>query len=235
MFIAKNISKSINNKKILDNISLELKQGEITILFGSSGCGKTTLCRNLTLLDHPDSGEIEIDTKRYTFPTNQQKDLTIPDKVNMVFQQLFLWPHLTNEANIKLAIAKFTKEEEKRFNCLVKLLNIGNILAQYPNESSVGQNQRVAIARVLILEPKFIFLDEITSALDIVQINNIVKLLKQLKKEGIGMLVISHDMYFIEQIADNIIFMDNGKIIEKGSKGILQNPASILLQEFLCH
>jgi len=233
MFIAKNISKSINNNQILDDISLELKQGEITILFGSSGCGKTTLCRNLTLLDHPDVGSIEIDNKQYLFP-NSQKDLYIPNKVNMVFQQLFLWPHLTNEANIKLAVKKFTKEKKEKFDYLIKLLNIENILGQYPNESSVGQKQRVAIARTLAMKPKFIFLDEITSALDIVQTKNIVKLLKQLKKEGIGMLIITHDLHFIKQVADNIIFMDNGKIVESRSKEIFQNPKSELLKEFLC-
>jgi len=232
MFIANNISKQINNKIILDNISLELKKGEITILFGSSGCGKTSLCRSLALLDYPDSGNINIDNKQYMFPSNQ-KNLHLPDKVNMVFQQLFLWPHLTNEENIKLALNKFSSHKKKLFTHLIKLLSIENILTQYPNESSVGQKQRIAIARVLILEPKFIFLDEITSALDIVQINNITKLLIQLKKENIGMLLITHDLHFIEQVADRILFMNNGKIVESGGKELLINPKTKLLKDFL--
>lgn len=232
MFKATNITKYANNKKILDDISLELNQGEITILFGPSGSGKTTLCRNLALLDQPDAGIIEIENQSFSFP-NKQKTLQVPNKVNMVFQQLFLWPHLTNEENILLALDSKTDEKKEHFNYLVKLLNIEGILQNFPNESSVGQKQRVAIARVLILEPEFIFLDEITSALDIVQTNNIIKLLNKLKGEGIGMLIITHDLHLIEKIADKVIFMDTGKIIESGKKDILKKPSNDILKDFL--
>ena len=174
MITANKIIKSYNGKRILNNISLELIRGKISVLFGPSGCGKTTLCRNLALLEYPDSGTINIDNITYTFPLKNNRKFKPHPKINLVFQQLFLWPHLTNEQNIKLSVNNFTNEKEKMFIYLTELLKIDNILKHYPNESSVGQKQRVAIARVLILEPEFIFFDEITSDLDIVQTNNIV-------------------------------------------------------------
>lgn len=232
MIEAKNIFKYSNGKKILDDVSITLNRAEITILFGSSGCGKTTLCRHLLLLDLADKGTISVDNLKYTFPL-KAKDIASSSKVNMVFQQLFLWPHLTNKENIKLAINNFDESKEKLFDYLVKLLNIKEILNQYPNESSVGQKQRIAIARVLILEPEYIFFDEMTSALDIVQTNKILKLLKELKSNGIGMLIITHNLSFIEELADKVVFMDKGKIIEVGDKNLLNNPKTSILKEFL--
>lgn len=233
MITAYKIIKSYNGKHILNEISLELNRGEITVLFGPSGCGKTTLCRNLTLLECPDSGTINIDNISYTFPLNNNLNIKPSPKVNLVFQQLFLWPHLTNEQNIKLAVNDFTKEKENSFIYLTELLKIDDILKQFPNESSVGQKQRVAIARVLILNPEFIFFDEITSALDIVQTNNIVDLLLKLKLDGIGILIVTHDIYFMEKIADNLLFMFDGKIVETGSKDILTKPKTKILGTFL--
>ena len=233
MITAKDIVKRYNGKSILNGISLELQQGEISVLFGPSGCGKTTLCRNLTLLEYPDSGSIKVDDQLYEFPTKNNFTVMPYPKINMVFQQLFLWPHLTNEENIKLAVNDFTKEKEERFKYLTDLLQINNILKQYPNESSLGQKQRVAIARVLILDPKFIFFDEMTSALDIVQTNIIVKLLVKLKKEGIGILIITHNINFMERVADNLLFMHNGKIVELGGTDIIKQPKTELLKQFL--
>jgi len=233
MITANKIIKSYNGKRILDEISIELNRGEITVLFGPSGCGKTTLCRNLTLLEYPNSGTINIGNISYTFPSNNKHKIKPYPKVNMVFQQLFLWPHLTNEQNIKLAIDDFTKEKEDKFIYLTELLKIDDILKQFPNESSLGEKQRVAIARVLILNPEFIFFDEITSALDIVQTNNISDLLLKLKSEGIGILIVTHNIYFMEKIADNLLFMYDGKIIETGNKSIIKQPKTEILKQFL--
>lgn len=233
MITVNKIIKSYNGKRILDEVSLKLNKGKITVLFGPSGCGKTTLCRNLTLLESPHSGTINIDNILYTFPSNNNDNIKPYPKINFVFQQLFLWPHLTNEQNIKLALDDFTKEKENKFIYLTELLKINDILKQFPNESSLGQKQRVAIARVLILNPEFIFFDEITSALDIVQTNNIVDLLLQLKSDGIGILIVTHNIYFMEKIADNLLFMFDGKIVESGSKNIIKQPKTEVLKQFL--
>lgn len=233
MIKANKIIKSYNGKRILDEVSLELNRGEINVLFGPSGCGKTTLCRNLTLLEYPNSGNIEIDNISYQFPSKNSFNNKPYPKINMVFQQLFLYPHLTNEQNIKLAVDNFTEEKEERFTYLTELLKIDDILKQYPNESSMGQKQRVAIARVLILNPEFIFFDEITSALDIVQANNIISLLNKLKSEGIGILIITHNINFMERVADNLLFMSDGKIIETGNTSIIKQPKTEILKQFL--
>jgi len=233
MIVADKIVKSYNGNKILNEISLELNRGEISVLFGPSGCGKTTLCRNLTMLEYPDSGTLKVDEQFYQFPSKNNFPVMPFPKVNMVFQQLFLWPHLTNEQNIKLAINDFNKEKNERFEYLTKLLKIDDILTQYPNESSLGQKQRVAIARVLILDPEFIFFDEMTSALDIVQTNNIVKILLKLKDVGMGILIITHNINFMERVADKLLFMYDGKIIETGNKNIIKKPQTEILKKFL--
>lgn len=233
MIKAKNLYKSIGNLEILKDITLELKQGEINILFGPSGSGKTTLCRNLSLLDYPDKGEIEIFGHKYLFPQNNIiKDLPYP-KVSFVYQQLFLWPHLKNKQNILLALGKEANDYKYQLEELVEFLEIKEILNQYPNESSIGQKQRVAIARALILNPEFIFFDEITSALDIVQTKNILQLIKKLRDNGIGILLVTHNLEIFKNNSDNFIFLNKGKIVERGSRAMFVNPSTLELKLFL--
>ena len=233
MIKAKNIYKSIGQNQILQDISLELNKGEINILFGPSGSGKTTLCRSLSLLDNPDKGELEIFESHYTFPNNSKKQVLPYPKIGFVYQQLFLWPHLTNKQNILLALGNKATESLNQFKELNQLLEIENVIDRYPNEISIGQKQRVAIARALILNPSFVFLDEITSALDIVQTKQIGNILLDLKEKGIGVLMITHNIEYFKNIADNFIFLSNGKIQEQGTKSIFTNPKSIELNQFL--
>lgn len=233
MIRIRNISKFYDKKEILRNIDIDLNTEEITVLFGPSGCGKTTLCRNISLLERPNKGTLEIFETIYDFNVKKAIDYPPHPKVNFVFQQLFLWPHLTNRENILLAVKNFNKKKQELFNQLVESLNIESVLSNYPNQSSLGQKQRVAIARVLILEPAYILFDEITSALDIVQTNSIIKLLNGLKNQGIGSLIITHDLYFMKKIADNLIFMNQGEIIESGSTTILKSPNTEALKTFL--
>jgi len=233
MIIAECISKSYGRKSVLNNISLELQKGKISVLFGPSGCGKTTLCRNLALLDYPDAGIIKIFDKHYSFPSKKRyKDIPYP-KINFVYQQLFLWPHLTNQENILLAVNNKTDSYEKNFEFYTKFFDITKILNQYPNESSLGQRQRIAITRALILNPDFLFLDEITSALDIVQTKKIIELTLILKNQNVGLLIVTHNLIFIEKVADNVLFMSEGTIVETGTEQILRNPKSEILKGFL--
>lgn len=234
MIRAENISKSYGKVLVLNKISLELKKSEISVLFGPSGCGKTTLCRNLALLDYPDEGEIKIFDTNYSFPARKRYNHLPYPKINFVYQQLFLWPHLTNRENILLAIENITSEYEERLSFYTNFFGINEILNNYPNQSSLGEKQRVAITRALVLNPEFIFLDEITSAQDIVQTNKIIELLLMFKeKKGIGVLVVTHNLNVISKVADTVFFMQDGKLVEKGNKEIVYTPKSIELKNFL--
>lgn len=233
MIEAINISKVINKKIILCNISLQLNKGSISVLFGPSGCGKTTLCRNLALLDCPSSGSIKIYDNTFSFPTKVKLTNLPYPKINFVYQQLFLWPHLTNKQNILLAIDNISEEIIERLNFFSEFFNISSILSHYPNESSLGQRQRIAITRALILQPDFLFLDEITSALDIVQTRKIIELTSLLKNQGVGALIVTHNLNVIDSVADKVFFMNEGKIIEEGTKDILSAPKSNILKGFL--
>jgi len=232
MIKAKNIHKNIGNRAILKDISLELSKCEVTVLFGPSGSGKTTLCRNLSLLDYPDKGEIEIFGSTYTFPAKKKfKSLPYP-QIGFVYQQLFLWPHLTNKQNILFALGNKIENQKEQFDELVEFLEIEDIIARYPNEVSIGQKQRIAIARTLILNPDFIFFDEITSALDIVQTKKIIALIENLKKQGVGSLIVTHNLEAFKKVADNMMFLSEGEIVEKGND-IFENPKSQELIKFL--
>lgn len=233
MIKANYLQRTINNHNILTDVSLEIPTSSITILFGPSGSGKTTLCRCLSLLDKPDKGELEILGEKYSFPNHTTiKKLPYP-QIGFVYQQLFLWPHLTNKQNILLSFGKQAFKKENLFNELTTLLEIDKIVDRFPNEISLGQKQRVAIARTLILEPEFIFLDEITSALDLVQTKKIGNLLLALKEKGIGILLITHNVEFFKKIATDFIFLQDGKIIESGDISFLNSPVNIKLKNFL--
>ena len=237
MIKATNINKSYGNFRVLQDISIELNPGEVTILFGPSGCGKTTLVRNLSLLEFPDSGELKIFDLDYNFPLKINKKLKLPfPKLTVVFQQLFLWPHLKNRENILLALNKNQSDYDKRIDyCdhLIHEMNMGDYIDKFPNESSLGQKQRIAIARALILNPDFIFFDEITASLDIIQINHILKLIMDLRVSKMGFLFITHDIDIARKIGDKLIFMQDGKIIEIGDKTMLEKPQTRELNFFL--
>jgi len=229
MIKAKNIYKNIGNRAILKDISLELGKDEVTVLFGPSGSGKTTLCRNLSLLDYPNKGEIEIFGNLYAFPSKKKFENLPYPQIGFVYQQLFLWPHLTNKQNILFALGNKIESRKEQFDELVEFLEIKDIIGRYPNEVSIGQKQRVAIARTLILNPDFIFFDEITSALDIVQTKKIIELIENLKNKGVGCLIVTHNLEMFKKVADNMIFLSEGEIVERGND-IFQNPKS---QEFI--
>ncbi len=237
MITAININKAYGNFQVLKDVNITLKFGEITVLFGPSGCGKTTLLRNLSLLDLPDSGELKIFDEKYSFPKKRNAKLKLPyPDLTVVFQQLFLWPHINNKQNIQLVLDGNSPSYAQRieyFDYLVKELQMESYLLKFPNESSLGQKQRVAIARALVLKPKFILFDEITASLDVLQIKNIIEILVKLKYENLGLLFITHNIELAKKIGDNLIFMQEGKIIEVGTKDILTKPQTSELRTFL--
>ncbi len=233
MLTAKNIKKSHNGIEILKGIDIVIEPNKITSLIGPSGAGKTSLLKILSLLEAPDSGNVTIDDKNFSFPLKQEMTISPWPTVSIVFQQLFLWPHLTNRENILLPLKLKSIDRNDELEKFISLFNMGDFIDNYPNQSSVGQRQRVALVRALMLHPKYLLLDEITSSLDVEQISIILSHLKDVRDSGVGILIITHLINFAEQVSDQVIFMDNGVILEHGGREILKNPSHPRIQKFL--
>lgn len=235
MLTGTNILKSHRNNEILKGVDVQLEPGQISVIIGPSGSGKTTLLKALSLLDPPDSGSVSIDDWSCDFPVKDMKKILPPwPKLTVVFQQLFLWPHLTLLQNITLPVAlRFKDEKKERVDELIKLFDMESFIHRYANEASLGQRQRAALVRALLLEPKYLLLDEITSSLDVEQVAIILTHLKELATRGIGILTVTHLLHFARDAADCVIFMDSGKIIEQGGKEVLLNPKQERIKKFL--
>lgn len=232
MLIGKKINKKYGKKEVLGSIDIKIEPGKITALVGPSGGGKTTLLRSLSMIDPPNSGEIILDDVKYKFPFIKQEITPLPwPKISVVFQQLFLWPHLTLKENILLPLGK--KDHSKHLNELIGIFNMRKFIDRYPNQVSLGQRQRAALARAIILNPKYLLLDEITSALDIEQVAAILKYLQVLKDRGMGILIVTHLLNFAQQASDQIIFLDEGRVLESGDKDILEKPRNERVKKFL--
>ena len=235
MLEIKNIKKSFNKLQVLKGISFNVENGEVVSIIGPSGCGKSTLLRCINLLEKPSSGNIILDGVDIT----NKKNLTqVRQKMGMVFQQFNLFSHLTVLENIILApiceklMDKDTaiKEAEK----LLKSINLYDKKDNYPSELSGGQKQRVAIIRTLIMNPEIILFDEPTSALDPEMVNDVLDLIKKLVEKKITIIIVSHEMSFIKECADKIIFLDGGKIEFMGIKEeAFVNCKNKRLKEFL--
>lgn len=235
MLEIKNIKKSFNKLQVLKGISFNVENGEVVSIIGPSGCGKSTLLRCINLLEKPSSGNIFLDGVDIT----NKKNLTqVRQKMGMVFQQFNLFSHLTVLENIILApiceklMDKDTaiKEAEK----LLKSINLYDKKDNYPSELSGGQKQRVAIIRTLIMNPEIILFDEPTSALDPEMVNDVLDLIKKLVEKKITIIIVSHEMSFIKECADKIIFLDGGKIEFMGTKEeAFENCKNKRLKEFL--
>lgn len=234
MLRAQGISKSFDGNAMLRDVSAEFAPGTITALIGPNGCGKSTLLRALALLDPPDSGSVIVDGVHYDFPASNGKHITPPwPKLTMVFQQLFLWPHLTIRQNICLPLELLQGDCDGKVDGLIDLLEMHEFVDRYPNQVSLGQRQRVAIARALALEPKYLLLDEITSALDVEQISTILEQLKVLRDAGTCIVLVTHLIGFAKSAADQIVFIKSGQIEESGTPSILTSPRSENLRRFL--
>ena len=239
MLIAKNIHKKLGTHEILRGVDAIVTPGAITVLIGPSGSGKTTLLRAMSLIDPADSGTITVDGEVHSFPREPLKEgEALPQdpwpRLTVVFQQHFLWPHLSLRDNILLPARNIANPHlDREFEELVEVLGMKDFINRYPNEASLGQRQRTALARAILLKPRYILMDEITSALDIEQISAINAFLPRLKERGIGIFIITHLINFARRAADYILFMDGGQILENGSADILDNPHNERLKAFL--
>ena len=235
MLVGNNIRKSLGGKEILHGVNITVEPGTITALIGPSGGGKTTLLRALSLLDAPDSGTVCVDDSVNTFPIAHGCKVAPPwPRLTVVFQQLFLWPHLTLRENILLPVQnRRQKGDQDYLHELTELFGMQEFIGRFPNEVSLGQRQRAALARALVLDPAYILLDEITSSLDVEQVGAILAHLQTLRDRGIGILIITHLLGFARRASDRLIFLDDGVVLEAGGREILDAPRHERVQRFL--
>ena len=246
MIRSENVSVSFGKLNVLKNVSISIHPQEVVCIIGPSGAGKSTLLRAFNHLEHINNGSIYIEDKLLTQHENGVRKLKINSKerreilleVGMVFQRFNLFPHKTALENTMIApmnvLKKSEAEARKKGIELLERVGLGDKLDAYPNKLSGGQQQRVAIARALAMEPKTILFDEPTSALDPELVGEVLAVMKQLANDGMTMVVVTHEMGFAREVADRVIFMDDGQIAEEGTpEEIFQNPKSDRLKQFL--
>ncbi|MFC4402662.1 amino acid ABC transporter ATP-binding protein [Gracilibacillus xinjiangensis] len=236
MITVKHLKKTFGELEVLKDINVEIKQKEVVVVIGPSGSGKSTFLRCLNLIETITEGTVEIDGDLLT---DKKVDINkIRAEVGMVFQQFNLFPHKTVLQNITLpmvTVRKWNKQDaEKKALELLAKVGLADKAGVYPESLSGGQKQRVAIARALGMEPKVMLFDEPTSALDPEMVGEVLEVMKQLAKEGMTMVVVTHEMGFAREVGDRVIFMDQGYIVEENDpKSLFQNPQHERTQAFL--
>lgn len=231
-----NLHKSFKENKVLKGIDDNIEKGEVVVIIGPSGSGKSTFLRCLNLLEVPTSGEIIFEG---TNITDKKTDINkIREKMGMVFQQFNLFPHKTVLENLTISpimVKKINEDDaKKKAYDLLKKVGLVDKADAYPGSLSGGQKQRIAIARALCMEPDVMLFDEPTSALDPEMVGEVLSVMKDLAKEGMTMVVVTHEMGFAREVGDRILFMDDGKIVEEGSpQEIFNNPKHPRTIDFL--
>lgn len=237
MIKVEHIVKKFDKLTAVDDVSLEIKKGEIVALIGPSGSGKSTVLRCISGLEIPEEGKIYIDGIQFT-ETDKRNYQQLRGKMGFVFQHFNLFPHMTVLDNLTLAQIQVLKRNEEfaKEVALTYLERVGLLDKQndYPNKLSGGQKQRVAIARALCMEPEVMLFDEPTSALDPEMVIEVLEVMQQLAKEGMTMIVVTHEMGFARTVADRVIFLESGKIIEQNeAKSFFMHPQTERAQDFL--
>lgn len=235
MIVINDLHKSYGENEILKGIDLTVNKSEVVVVVGPSGSGKSTLLRCINYLEVPTKGTITIDKETINKKTNINN---IRKDVGMVFQHFNLFPHMTVLQNIMLApvkVRKIPKDKAKQKALeLLRRVGLESKADNYPSQLSGGQQQRVAIARALAMEPKIMLFDEPTSALDPEMVNEVLDVMKDLAQSGMTMMCVTHEMGFARQVADRVIFVDHGKILEDASPEMLfTNPKHDRTKEFL--
>jgi L-cystine transport system ATP-binding protein len=233
------ISKSFGRNQVLNNIDLTVTKGEVVVILGPSGSGKTTLLRCVNYLERPSSGEIAIGDFKVNCKHARKKEIhQLRQKTAMVFQQYNLFRHKTALENVMeglLIVKKLPKDEARKQSiALLEKVGLASKLDAYPSQLSGGQQQRVGIARALALEPEVILFDEPTSALDPELVGEVLAVIRKIAKEGITMIVVTHEMGFARDVANHVVFMDGGVIVEEGTPTELFNhPREERTKQFL--
>ncbi len=236
MISVKNLKKSFQGTEVLKGINVEIAKGDVICVIGPSGSGKSTFLRCLNLLEQPSDGHIIFEGDDLM---NKKVDLNAHrQKMGMVFQQFNLFPHMTIMDNLTCApvmLKKATKAEaEKKATELLARVGLADRAGSYPNQLSGGQKQRVAIVRALCMEPDVMLFDEPTSALDPEMVGEVLDVMKELAKDGMTMVVVTHEMGFAREVSNRVLFLDDGVIAEEGTPAeIFGNPQSERLKSFL--
>lgn len=236
MIEIKNLGKSFGKLEVLKNVSHTINQGEVVVIIGPSGSGKSTLLRCLNMLEEPTSGQIIFEGDCLTDPAI---DIDVHrQKIGMVFQQFNLFPHKSVIENITLAPLKLKRLPKmvamEKGEALLKSVGLMDKRDAYPNQLSGGQKQRIAIARALAMEPDVMLFDEPTSALDPEMVGEVLDIMKNLAKNGMTMVIVTHEMGFAREVADRVLFMDEGQIVEIGTpEELFGNPKEVRTQSFL--
>ena len=243
----KSVTKSFGDLHVLKDINLQIAKGEVVCIIGPSGSGKSTLLRCINFISPPDSGEIIFDKvswrsfrSKFNVLANYQYEKKLPQlraEIGMVFQHFNVFPHMTTLENVSLGlqkVRKMKKEEAKEIAAQsLEQVGLSDKLQAYPDQLSGGQKQRVAIARALALNPKVMLFDEVTSALDPELVSGILDEIRRLVREGMTMIIVTHEMKFAFQVAHRIVFMDQGKIVQVGTPDEIRNTQEPRAKAFL--
>ena len=231
-----NLTKEYEGQKILDGINLEVKQGDVLVVVGPSGCGKSTLLRCINALEPIQGGTIKL--QGMDIRKGSKNITTLRQKIGMVFQSYELFPHLTVLDNITLAPVKVQKrdkaEAQKEAMELLERVGLADKAKSYPRQLSGGQKQRVAIVRALCMHPEILLFDEVTAALDPEMVREVLDVMLDLAKQGKTMLIVTHEMQFAKAVADKVIFIDQGKIVEEAApEEFFEHPKTERAKQFL--
>ena len=243
---AVDVHKRFDQTEVLKGIDLEVAKGEVVALIGASGSGKTTFLRCINLLEEFHQGEIDVDGEPIGYRREGSRRKRLSEaaisaqraRIGMVFQQFNLFPHMTAEDNVMLGLTKVLgkpkAEAKETANRWLDRVGLSDRRSHYPFQLSGGQQQRVAIARAVAMEPKLVLFDEVTSALDPELVAEVLNVMKDLAALGMTMIVVSHEMLFVREVASRVVFMDSGRIAEQGVPSeVFKNPTNERLRNFL--
>ena len=236
MLRVKDLHKSFGDNEVLKGIDENIEKGEVVCVIGPSGSGKSTFLRCLNLLEEPTSGEVYLDDEKINDPNVDINK--VRQRLGMVFQNFNLFPHKTVTENITMAPINVLKMSQadavKNAHELLEMVGLADKADEYPKSLSGGQQQRVAIARALAMEPEAMLFDEPTSALDPEMVGDVLEVMKNLAAEGMTMVIVTHEMGFAREVADRVVFMDGGYLVEEGTpEEIFDNPKEERVKDFL--